>query len=140
MARRLLILVMRIVLLALLLLGPLLAVVAAVLLVPSAPNPLKRTLLLVAGIWLFSAILLAPAVLFRDSGWPGPADGDEGGGGGGPPPAPLPPAPPRGGIPLPDADQASIRLRDHGRAGWRRLRPRRAAREQKPARAPSPHR
>ena len=70
MARRLLILVMRIVLLALLLLGPLLVVMAAVLTVPSIPNPLKRTLLLVAGIWFFSAILLAPAVLFRDSGWP----------------------------------------------------------------------
>ena len=140
MARRLLILVMRIVLVVLLLLGPLLAVLAAMLMVPSAPAPLKRTLLLVAGIWFFSAILLAPAVLFRDSGWPGPSDGDDGGGGGGPPPPPRPPAPPRGGIPLPDADQASIRLRDHGRAVWQRLRPRREAREPRPARVPSPHR
>lgn len=42
-------------------------------------------------------------------------DEDDGGGGSGPGAPPRPPADPRGGVPLPDADQARRRLRDHDR-------------------------
>ncbi len=69
---------------------------------------------------------------------PGPSDsdgGDGGGGGGSGPREPAaPPGAPRGGIPLPDADQSYERLRDHDRPKRRRLRPRRPARE--PDRSP----
>jgi hypothetical protein len=93
--------------------------------------------LLVSGIWLFSAILLTPAVLFRDRGpSSGPADSDGGGGGGTEPPSAPVPMPPSGGVPLSDADPAPVRLRDHDRRGLRRLRLRRPARE--PDRAPMP--
>ena len=43
---------------------------------------------------------------------------------------------PRGGIPMPDAEQSRERLRDHDRPERRRLRPRRPARE--PDRTPAP--
>ena len=68
---------------------------------------------------------------------PGPADSDGGGGGGGgsgPREPTVPPGAPRGGIPLPDADQSRERLRDHDRRRRRRLTPRRPARE--PDRSP----
>jgi hypothetical protein len=142
MARRRPNLVACILLLALLLLGPLMVVLAVGLLVPSVPASLEKTLLLVAMIWLFCAMLLAPAVLFRDSGSSSdPGDGDGGGGGGGPPRSPSPPIRPRGGIPLPDAAQARARVRDHTRPKLRRLGPRRSTRQ--PERAPGrtvPHR
>lgn len=63
-------------------------------------------------------------------------DGDEGWGRG-PKRPPTPPEPPRGGIPLPDAQPAGVRLREHGRLGERLpRRERRPVRE--PARRPSP--
>ncbi len=68
------------------------------------------------------------------------SDGDEGWGRG-PKRPPTPPEPPRGGIPLPDAQQAGIRLREHGRMSDRLpRRDRRPSRE--PARRPvrTPHR
>ena len=82
------------------------------------------------------ALMLLPAFLFRGLGPSGPSDGD-GGGGGGPGPRPQPPATPRGGfpIPLPDAQQSRMRLRDHRRPGFRRARIRRPARE--PVRVPA---
>jgi len=66
---------------------------------------------------------------------PGPSDSDDGGGGGGlgPPEPTAPTGAPRGGIPLPDAEQSRERVRDHDRPK-RRLLPRRPARE--PDRAP----
>jgi len=68
---------------------------------------------------------------------PGPSDSDGGGGGGSGPREPTAPSgAPRGGIPMPDAEQSRERLRDHDRPGRRRLRPRRPARE--PDRAPAP--
>jgi hypothetical protein len=69
-------------------------------------------------------------------------DGDDGWGRG-PKQPPAPPKPPRGGIPLPDADQARIRLREHGTLGDRLPgRERRPAREpaRRPARTPHPSR
>jgi hypothetical protein len=138
MARRSVTFVVRIAFFGLLLVAPLLLVLAAAAMPPGLPVRVEGTLLLVCGIWFFSAILLVPAVIFRDSG-SSPSDGDGGGGGGGPPPRPpLPPAPPRGGIPLPDAEQSSTRLRDHGRPARRGLVRRRPARE--PGRTPAPAR
>jgi hypothetical protein len=131
MARRSVTFVVRIAFFGLLLFAPLLLVLAAAAMPPGLPARVEGTLLLVCGIWFFSAILLAPAVIFRDSGSSPGSDGDGGGGGGGSPPRPpLPPAPPRGGIPLPDAEQSSSRLRDHDRPA-RRPRTRR-----RPAHAP----
>ena len=70
---------------------------------------------------------------------PGPSDSDGGGGGGsGPREPPAPRTSPRGGLPLPDAEQSRERIRDHDRPARRRLRPRRPARE--PSRVPAPRR
>jgi hypothetical protein len=122
MPRRSVTFVVRIAFFGLLLLAPLLLVLAAAAMPPGLPARVEGTLLLVCGIWFFSAILLAPAVIFGDPGSSPGSDGDGGGGGGGPPPQrPVPPAPPRGGIPLPDAEQSATRLRDHNRPAPRRL-------------------
>lgn len=135
MARRSVTLLVRIGFFVLLLFAPLLLVLAAAAMPPGLPERVEGTLLLVSGIWFFSTILLAPAVIFRDSGSSSGPDGDGGGGGGGPPlRPPLPPAPPRGGIPLPDAEQSSSRLRDHDRPARSRLPRRRPAHA--PGRAP----
>jgi hypothetical protein len=58
-------------------------------------------------------------------------DGSDGGGGSEPPPRPKRPDAPRGGIPLPDATQARVRLRGH-----ERLADSLPARERRPAREP----
>jgi hypothetical protein len=85
------------------------------------------------------ALMLVPAFLFRGLGpSSGPSDGDGGGGGGGPDRPPEPPATPRGGLPLPDAEQSRVRLRDHDRPAFRRPARRRPARE--PVRVPAHHR
>lgn len=105
-----------------------------------------QVLLWIAGVHLLGlgciAVLLFPAL--RDES-PGPARRSEGnedeGWGRGPKRPPEPPAPPRGGIPLPDAVQSRIRLREPGRLSELLPRPqRRPARE--PARRPTrtPHR
>ena len=67
---------------------------------------------------------------------PGPSDGDGGGGGSGPREPDARPDAPRGGIPLPDAEQSRERIRDHDRAKRHRLRPRRPTPE--PDRTPAP--
>jgi hypothetical protein len=86
---------------------------------------------------LLVAVLLAPLLLPRRILYPPDggssaeeSDGDDGGGRGPQPDPPKPPTAPSGGLPLPDAQPARIRLRDHGR---RVLTPRRARR---PAREP----
>src|SRR5690242_13618557 len=98
-----------------------------------------QLLLMVAGVHLLGlacvAILLLPAL--RDSpGTPPPSDsGSDDGWGRGPRQPPKPSSPPGGGIPLPDAVAARVRLRDHARLADHRPRPeRRPARE--PERAP----
>jgi len=123
--------------------GPLGGVIALVMLVPSVGDDTLKGLLMLSLIWLFCSLLLTPAILFPDSGSPPPrSDGGDGGGGGGggdPPERSPKPTVPRGGIPLPDAEQSRKRVRDHRRPAWRRLHPRRPARE--PERAPTvPHR
>jgi hypothetical protein len=65
---------------------------------------------------LMPALFVIPAILYRGGGGPPPdrPDGDDGGGGG--PRRPDPPeVPPGAGPPLPDADQARARTRDHTR-------------------------
>lgn len=100
----------------------------------------------IAGVHLLGlgcvALLMFPAL--RDNPM-GPdrrpdGEGDEGWGRG-PKRPPSPPEPPRGGIPLPDAQPAGVRLREHGRLGDRL--PRRERRSSpEPARRPvrTPHR
>jgi hypothetical protein len=76
---------------------------------------------------LLAAVAVAPVFCYDPSApFPGSSDGDGGGGPGwGPPPPPS--APPGGGIPLPDADQARTRRRDHDRPSLRGTSPRRPA-------------
>jgi hypothetical protein len=59
------------------------------------------------------ALMFVPGLLYRGTiAPPGSSESDGGGGSGPRPPGPSP-SDPRGGIPLPDADQASARVRDH---------------------------
>jgi hypothetical protein len=96
--------------------------------------------LLLSMIWVMCSLVLTPAILFPESGHPpGPPGGDGGGDGGGghdPPEPPTKPSPPRGGLPLPDAEQSRERVRDHDRPARRRVRSRRPVRE--PERRPVP--
>ena len=92
---------------------------------------------MIAGVHLLAlacvTLLMIPAL--RDNNWSPPrrsdSDSDEGWGRG-PRKPPSKPEPPRGGIPLPDAQPASVRLRDH-----RRLADREPRRERRPVREPS---
>ena len=105
-----------------------------------------QLLLWIAGVHLLGlgcvAVLLIPAL--KDS--PNPKRRSEGesddGWGRGPKRPPKPPTPPRGGIPLPDAIQARVRLREPGRLSERLpQRERRPAREpaRRPVRTPQRH-
>lgn len=127
--------------LALILFGPLVGVIGLAVLGPTLGDSTARGLFMLALIWLFCSLLLTPAILFPDSGSPPGPDGagGGGGGGGGDPPEPSPqPSAPRGGLPLPDADQSRQRVRDHRRPAWRRALSRRPA--QAPQRWPTvPH-
>jgi hypothetical protein len=92
------------------------------------------TLLLLGLAWALLLVALAPLLLFHGAGSdPGPSDDP----GGGPGPGHDRPTPPRpiGGIPLPDADPPSSRVRGPHRP-HRPLRPRRGdrERERRPAR------
>jgi hypothetical protein len=65
------------------------------------------------GSLLLAALAVGPLFCYQTSApFRGSSDG-EGDGGPGRGPPPPPPAPPRGGAPLPDADQARTRRRDH---------------------------
>ena len=82
------------------------------------------------------AVAFAPVLFSRRRHSPGDSDSDadDGGGGHGPPPR-TPPVPPRGGIPLDDAEPARTRLRGHERlTGRSSKRARRPSRE--PGRPP----
>lgn len=94
-----------------------------------------QLVLWIAGVHLIGllciVVLMLPALRDEPSG-PlfGTDEGDEGWGRG-PKTPPSRPEPPRGGIPLPDADPAAVRLREPGRLGD--LRP---PRQRRPAREP----
>lgn len=105
------------------LLSPLIALIVAMTVVaPSSSDGIAKAFGPPAAVSLIAAIMIARRMF--PPGWgspPGPSDGDDGGGWG--PRRPLsPPDPPRGGIPLPDAEQSRQRVRDHDRPARRRLR------------------
>jgi hypothetical protein len=86
---------------------------------------------------LVVAAVVVPLLFVRRSSPPGPLDddddsGDGGGGGGSGPPGAGPAGRPSGGIPLPDAAQARVRLR----GGHARLAERAGRRERRPAHQP----
>ncbi|MBV8945871.1 MAG: hypothetical protein JO286_12360 [Solirubrobacterales bacterium] len=112
--------------------GPLIVVIALASsreLTESVAGPL----LLIAMAWFFCSLILVPALLFRADAPPGSSTDEDGGGSGGPQEPPSrDPGP--GGIPLPDAEQSSERVRDHVRR--KRRWPRRTAREPVPASSP----
>jgi hypothetical protein len=96
-----------------------------------------QLMLMIAGMHFLglvcAAVLIIPALRDGPEIPPRRQDpGSDGGWGRGPdlPPKPAPDAP-RGGIPLPDAEPALIRLRDH-----RTLSDQRPTRERRPAREP----
>jgi hypothetical protein len=128
----------RVGLLLALLFGPMATVVVGVLV--GLPDSIGRGLLLISMIWVMSALVLTPAILFPPSGHsPGPPGGDDGGGDDPPDSRDPPPSAPRGGLPLPDAERSRGRVRDHDRFGRRRVPLRRPAHEpeRRPAPAPS---
>jgi len=93
--------------------------------------------LLLSMIWVMCALVLTPAILFPESGPSSdPPPGGDGGGGDHRPEPPTEPSAPRGGLPLPDAEQSRERVRDHDRPSRRRVRLRRPAREPGPLPAP----
>jgi hypothetical protein len=95
-----------------------------------------QLMLMIAGMHLLglvcAAVLIIPALREDPEFPPRHSDpGSDGGGGSGPGRPPLRPDRPRGGIPLPDAEQARVRLRDHRKLSERLPRP-----ERRPAREP----
>src|ERR1700729_4546710 len=95
-----------------------------------------QLMLWIAGVHLLGlgcvAVLLIPALRDNPESPPRRSDGEgDDGWGRGPKRPPTPPAPPRGGIPLSDAEQSRIRLREPGR-----LRDLRPSRERRPSREP----
>jgi hypothetical protein len=107
------------------------------------PDSIATSLLLTLVFLTIPALMLVPALLYRKPGQSPDSPDDEGGGGGrGPGPPPVPPArptPPWGGVPLPDAEPARLRIRDHGRHLWRARPPRRPTPDpdRSPVRVPS---
>lgn len=95
-----------------------------------------QLMLMIAGMHLLglvcAAVLILPALRDNPDFPPRRSDpGSDDGWGRGHDPRPSPPDPPRGGIPLPDAAPAPVRLRDH-----RKLSERLPRRERRPAREP----
>jgi hypothetical protein len=91
-----------------------------------------QLMLMIAGVHFLALVCVAMLMipLLRDGNWTpqwrSDSDSDDGWGHG-PRRPPSRPEPPRGGIPLPDAVQARVRLRDHGSLAdhrpWRERRP-----------------
>jgi hypothetical protein len=95
-----------------------------------------QLMLMIAGMHLLglvcAAVLILPALREGPELPPRRSDpGSDGGWGRGPESPPAPPGRPSGGIPLPDAEQAGVRLRDH-----RKLTERLPKRDRRPAREP----
>jgi hypothetical protein len=95
-----------------------------------------QLLLMIAGLHLLGlvciALLMIPALRAGPDPPRPPDPGSDDGWGRGRPPQPQPPEPPRGGIPLPDAEPPRARLREPGRF-WEQ----RPARERRPVREPA---
>ncbi len=93
-------------------------------------------MLWIAGVHLLGlgcvALLMFPALKDSPMGPDHRPDEGDDGWGRGPKHSPQPPRPPRGGIPLPDAVPARVRLREHGR-----LADRLPSRQRRPSREPA---
>jgi hypothetical protein len=95
-----------------------------------------QLMLMIAGVHFLALVCVAMLMipLLRDGNWTprwgSDSDSDDGWGRG-PRQPPSRPEPPRGGIPLPDAVPARVRLRDHGSLADQRPR-----RDRRPAREP----
>jgi hypothetical protein len=80
-----------------------------------------QLMLMIAGMHFLglvcAAVLILPALRDSPDIPPRPDSGPDDGWGRGPDGPPKPPDPPRGGIPLLDADPARVRLRDHRKLG-----------------------
>jgi hypothetical protein len=122
---------------ALLPLATLIAGCLVVLAVAVSPRGSMGAVMGFLGLLALPALMLAPAMLYRRPG-PSSDSGEDGGGGRGPDAPPSPPPAPRGGIPLPDAEPASVRRRDHHAARLSDRRPRRPSREPETAPTPRP--
>lgn len=86
---------------------------------------------------LLAALVVAPVLCYRPfARFGGSSDADDPGGSG-PGGQPPRPDPPRGGTPLPDADQARARKRDHNRPPMRGVSQRRPAAEPAAPRVPA---
>jgi hypothetical protein len=129
-------LVVRVLLVPLIVLAPLGALAAFALLFPSAPDGLGPVLLMLYFFYAIVAIMLLPALFWARGSSPGPSGGGADGGDMDPPPSTAPPGASRGGVPLPDAEQARGRVRDHDRPNPRMGPTRRTPQE--PERAPVP--
>jgi len=94
-----------------------------------------QLMLMIAGMHLLglvvAAALILPALRDRPDIPPGSEGGSDGGGGRGPSHPLAPPTGPGGGLPLPDAAPARVRLRDHRTLADHLPRP-----ERRPAREP----
>jgi hypothetical protein len=125
------------------LLSPLAALFVLMIVSPALARVAANGFGALAVIMAIAGIMLARRLFsphWRPPPGPSDSDGDGGGGGGwGPREPAAPPSAPRGGLPLPDAEQSRERKRDHDRPRRRRLRPRRPAREpdRSPARRPA---
>jgi hypothetical protein len=101
-------------------------------------DPGVQLIIWIAGVhfvgFLAVAVLLLPG-LHDDPGGQNPGSDSDDGGGRPPRTPPQRPGPPRGGIPLPDAVQASVRVRDRPLA----LGDLRRAGDRRPTREPSRH-
>ena|SRR5437588_1319643 len=95
-----------------------------------------QLMLMIAGVHVLGlvcvAVLLIPALRDGPDSPPRPDPGSDDGWGPGPHEPPIRPGAPDGGIPLPDARPARVRLREHGRLADRLPR-----RERRPAREPA---
>jgi hypothetical protein len=94
-----------------------------------------QLMLMIAGMHLLGLLcavaLILPALRDRPEAPPGSDGGSDGGGGHGPSKPLAPPTGPGGGLPLPDAAPAHVRLRDH-----QRLADHQPHRDRRPAREP----
>lgn len=93
-------------------------------------SKLLTTLMLIG----VAVVICLPSLFYRPMDAP-PDSGLDGGGGDGPSPPDPPHDHPRGGVPLPDADQARARVRDHRGPAFPRVPRRRPVHE--PGRAPA---
>jgi hypothetical protein len=115
----------------------LLAIVAGAQALKLITDGVLAALVPVVAVLTLTGLMVVPVLLYRPPGSSGPSDEDGGGGGRGPGGPPSPElGSPSGGIPLPDAEPARTRLRDHNGPRFGRSRPRRPAREPDPARTP----